>query len=148
MPDDGIQIDAPAIDGSIVIVGGEAAEASALRMLLGANGLASHHFRDAATMLTGLEGLDPRLIITDMELPDGDGATLAAIVRERTSGTLPVIVLGRPGDVASSVLAIQAGAVTFLEKPFFHDSLMRRVMAMMIAGSNSPIRWETIRPGT
>ena len=64
----------------------------------------------------------PGCLILDLELPGMSGLELQAALR----GTFgpPIIVLTGHGDVSSSVKAMKAGAVEFLQKPFDPDDLI------------------------
>jgi FixJ family two-component response regulator len=64
----------------------------------------------------------PGCVLLDLRLPGPSGLELQAALRQRDV-TLPVIFLTGHGDVASSVRAMQAGAVDFLTKPVERDTL-------------------------
>jgi FixJ family two-component response regulator len=64
----------------------------------------------------------PGCVLLDLRLPGPSGLELQAALH-RQGVTLPVIFLTGHGDVASSVRAMQAGAVDFLTKPVTRDTL-------------------------
>jgi FixJ family two-component response regulator len=67
----------------------------------------------------------PACVILDVELPDMNGLDLQ---RQMKGGDHPHIVfITGHGDIPSSVRAIKAGAVDFLQKPFKQADLMRAV---------------------
>jgi two-component system response regulator FixJ len=73
-----------------------------------------------------LRRLSDGCVLLDIRMPDMDGlevqeAMLAA------GCTLPVIVLTGHGDVSSAVMAMKAGAIDFLEKPFECDHLLQAI---------------------
>jgi FixJ family two-component response regulator len=73
----------------------------------------------------------PGCVLLDVRLPGPSGLELQAALR-RQGVTLPVIFLTGHGDVATSVRAMQAGAVDFLTKPVTRDTLfeaLRRALA-------------------
>jgi two-component system, NtrC family, response regulator HydG len=63
-----------------------------------------------------------RAIITDLQLPDGDGRTVVRVAREKLPRT-PVLVMTGSGSVSGTAEAIHLGAVTVLEKPVRMDVL-------------------------
>jgi DNA-binding NtrC family response regulator len=68
----------------------------------------------------------PRLLVSDVRLPDGDGL---ALVREAGARTppVPVIVISGYLSETSRAAAREAGAIEFLSKPFSNDALSRAV---------------------
>jgi DNA-binding NtrC family response regulator len=68
----------------------------------------------------------PRLLVSDVRLPDGDGL---ALVREAGALTPPIpaiVISGYPSE-ASRAAARDAGAIEFLPKPFSNDAFVRAV---------------------
>jgi two-component system response regulator HydG len=55
-------------------------------------------------------------VITDLQLPDGDGRTIVRLVREKLPRS-PVLMVTGSRSVSGTVEAIRLGAVTVLEKP-------------------------------
>jgi FixJ family two-component response regulator len=64
----------------------------------------------------------PGCVLLDLRMPGPSGLELQEALR-RQGVSLPVIFLTGHGDVASSVRAMQAGAVDFLTKPVQRDTL-------------------------
>ena len=64
----------------------------------------------------------PGCVLLDLRMPGPSGLELQAALTRR-GVALPVIFLTGHGDVASSVRAMQAGAVDFLTKPVKRDTL-------------------------
>jgi FixJ family two-component response regulator len=62
-------------------------------------------------------------VLLDMRLPGPSGLELQAAL-QRQGVALPVIFLTGHADVATSVRAMKAGAVDFLEKPVARDTLL------------------------
>ena len=61
-------------------------------------------------------------IVTDLQLPDGDGRSIVRLARERLP-RCPVLVMTGSRSVAASVESMRLGAVTVLEKPVALDAL-------------------------
>jgi len=62
------------------------------------------------------EGEPFEAIVTDLQLPDGDGRSIVRLARDKLP-RCPVVVITGSGSVSSSVDAVRLGAVTVLEKP-------------------------------
>jgi DNA-binding NtrC family response regulator len=77
--------------------------------------------KDGERMLLS-ERLEPLVVLSDMNLPDGNGLDLLEKVRERGLGGEWVILTGY-GSVPDSVRALRLGAFDFLEKPYKPDRL-------------------------
>jgi len=69
----------------------------------------------------------PELIVLDLGLPDGDGATYLQDLRSWSQ--TPVIVLSARSDEADKIAALDAGADDYLTKPFGTGELLARVRA-------------------
>ena len=87
----------------------------------------------AATRAGGLLLIDswpPDLIITDLELPDGDGLDLVRAARGASATSGIIVVSGRSSSGARED-AIAAGASAFVDKPFSADALRDLVRALL-----------------
>ena len=82
-------------------------------------------FGSAAEYMAHLKPDVPACLILDVELPDMNGLELQS---QMARGNNPHIVfITGHGDIPSSVRAIKAGAVDFLQKPFKQEDLMRAI---------------------
>ena len=72
--------------------------------------------------LAKLEKEDYCLVITDVNLPDGDGLELLDIIRKDYPRTVVVVITGY-GTIESAVKAIKKGAYDYLTKPIIDDEL-------------------------
>jgi FixJ family two-component response regulator len=78
-------------------------------------------------------------ILLDIQLPGPSGLELQAALL-RNGVALPIIFLTGHADVSSSVHAMKAGAIDFLEKPFVRETLLEalgRAFASDIARRNA-----------
>ncbi len=66
------------------------------------------------------------LIITDVNLPDGDGLKLLEVVHQRFPQTVVIVITGY-GTIESAVRAIKQGAYDYLTKPIIDDELLLAV---------------------
>ena len=104
-----------------------------------------HQVSIAGTARQALEELKrntPDAVILDVRLPDIDGLTALAQIRERVGSTIPVIVITAFGNLDTAVRAIQAGAFDYLVKPFNLDQaleVIRRALASRPIGKASKL---------
>jgi DNA-binding NtrC family response regulator len=74
------------------------------------------------------------LMISDMKRPDMGGVGLLTEVRSRVPG-LPVIFLTAYGTIPDAVLAVKAGAVDYLTKPFDGRDLLKKIHDILDSAS-------------
>jgi two-component system chemotaxis response regulator CheY len=68
------------------------------------------------------------LIITDLNMPDMDGFEFMRTLRETPEyRDIPIIVLSSYTDLKNKDLALEVGAVAFLEKPLSTEAIQREV---------------------
>ena len=63
-----------------------------------------------------LEEFDPRLLIVDIHLPDGDGIEILRAAREKDPDREGVVITGQ-GSIDNAIEALRAGAFDYLLKP-------------------------------
>ena len=73
------------------------------------------------------------LVLLDLTLPDGDGATVIPAIRRHAPGTRVLVVSGL-GEMNPA----EVGADAFLAKPFTKASLLIAVQFTLAAGPNAP----------
>ncbi|MBM3859789.1 MAG: sigma-54-dependent Fis family transcriptional regulator [Verrucomicrobia bacterium] len=75
-----------------------------------------------------VQSQDPDLVLTDIEMPEGQpkGLELLRSVKERDRA-IPVVVLTGYATKERAITALRAGAQDFIEKPFHIDELLKRV---------------------
>ncbi|MCK5598079.1 sigma-54-dependent Fis family transcriptional regulator [bacterium] len=84
----------------------------------------------------GIEGLEilkenaVDIIITDLRMPDMDGAEFILKIRENGL-RIPVIVLTAFGTIEQAVETLRGGASDFLTKPFALDQLLNRIKDLL-----------------
>jgi DNA-binding NtrC family response regulator len=79
----------------------------------------------AETFKGALEKLEQdyyNLVITDVNLPDGDGLELLDIIKQKHPQTVAIVITGY-GTIESAVKAIKQGAYEYLTKPIVDDEL-------------------------
>jgi CheY-like chemotaxis protein len=87
------------------------------------------------TAADGIEALERmpaekiNLIILDLNMPDMDGFELMRTLRETPEHRdIPIIVLSSMTDLKNKDLAIEMGAVAYLEKPLSAEAIQREVL--------------------
>jgi DNA-binding response OmpR family regulator len=95
----------------------------------------NRHGHEPTVRHDGAEGLETALreaadlIILDLNLPNLDGLTLLAKLREARSQARVLILTAR-GEVENRIKGLKAGADDYLAKPFSMDELIARVEAL------------------
>ena len=107
----------------IHVVDDDSSLRTALLRLLEAAGFEARGYASTGAFLLQPPDDRPGCILLDVRLPGPSGLELqAALLRQDLA--LPIIFLTAHADVASSVRAMKAGAVDFLEKPVKRDILL------------------------
>lgn len=107
----------------ILIVDDDRALARSLQIHLSA---ADHGVRTAHTLAEAwsLFSEDPDdIVFLDLKLPDGDGRSLLARLREAQPGT-PVIMISGHQDMQATIEAMRAGAFDYIRKPLDLDQIL------------------------
>ena len=102
---------------------------------------AGHAVETAGTLAEAREAyarVRPRLVLLDLQLPDGDGLELLDTLRQESPETR-VIVITANGSINRAVQAMRAGAFDFLVKPFDEARLLS---AVTNAGATLPVPGE------
>lgn len=69
---------------------------------------------------------DVELLVTDVNLPDGDGTALLSALHRRNPTASAIVMTGSP-TVETATAALRQGAADFVPKPFTNDHLTARV---------------------
>ncbi len=93
--------------------------------------------------LARLEQEHYSLVVTDVNLPDGDGLELLDIIRENHAQTVAIVITGY-GTIESAVKAIKQGAYDYLTKPIVDDDLRlaveRAIKQQSLMSENESLR--------
>lgn len=109
----------------VLVVDDDPGICEALSELLAAFDVPVVTFGSAAAYMAYPKPNVPTCLILDMQLPDMNGLDLQS--RDEEGGAPQIVFLTGRGDVPSSVRAMKAGAVDFLEKPFKEADLLRAI---------------------
>jgi FixJ family two-component response regulator len=107
----------------VYVVDDDASICRALARLLRSAGFEVQTFPSARAFLDcpGPDG--PACLVLDIRMPGPSGLDLQSALRE-ADRLLPIVFITGHGDVATSVRAMKAGAVDFLQKPFDDQELL------------------------
>jgi pilus assembly protein CpaE len=107
---------------------------------------------EVITARNGFEALEvvkttpPALAILDVMMPDMDGYTLCARLRQNpTTAKIPIIILTALSDVENKIKAFDSGADDFLAKPFEPQELRARIKVLLRRTSEqAPVETHTV----
>jgi signal transduction histidine kinase len=112
----------------ILIVEDSPTQAEKLRLLLDTHGYRTHIATDGRTALEAVRTRQPRLVLSDIMMPEMDGYALcSAIKNDPASHGIPVILLTSLIDPRDIVRGLESGADNFIRKPYVDAYLLTRI---------------------
>ena len=66
------------------------------------------------------------VLVTDLNLPDGDGISLLAALHDRQPSSTGIVITGQP-SIGGAVNALRSGAIDFVPKPFTAEQIVDRI---------------------
>lgn len=112
---------------TVFVVDDNAGVRTSLRALMESVGIAIETYASGEEFLQAYDPERPGCLVLDVRLRAGaSGLDLQDELRRRNA-TLPIIVLTGHGNVPTSVRALKAGAVDFLQKPVPPQALLERI---------------------
>jgi DNA-binding response OmpR family regulator len=111
--------------GPILIVDDDALPTQFIEVILNDAGYKTVSTTDPSRVLGMIMGLQPRLVLLDMVLPNTDGFAVLEQIQEAVQ--VPVIMLTAQDKSASAVRAIKLGAADYLTKPVDPSRLLAAV---------------------
>ena len=112
---------------SVFIIDDDAAVRDSLLVLLRGVGIRARGFSSGGDFFDALPEDATACVITDMRMPDMDGAEVVRRIRDLRGSAWPVIVITGHADVPMVVQMMKAGIVDFIEKPFDPPRLIETV---------------------
>lgn len=113
----------------ILIVDDDIALRETLEDFLSGEGYAIRQAANVTQAREAIAAATPDLILLDINMPGGDGLTLAAELRAKT--LLPIIILSGKGSMVDKVVGLEVGADDYVAKPFELRELLARVRAVL-----------------
>ena len=117
-------------EATVFVVDDNVGVRKSLRALLESAGLAAETYASREEFLAAYDPERPGCLVLDVRLRHSSGLDLQDDLRRRKA-TLPIIVLTGHGNVPTSVRALKAGAVDFLQKPAPPKLLLERIRAAL-----------------
>jgi two-component system, OmpR family, KDP operon response regulator KdpE len=114
-----------ALEASILVVDDEQSMRRFLRVSLENAGYRVFEAENGETGLSLAASKNPDLVLLDLGLPDQDGLTVTARLREWAK--VPIIVISARGREEDKVTALDQGADDYLTKPFGVGELLARI---------------------
>lgn len=111
---------------SILIVDDDVTYGMMLQTWLTKKGFAVRSATSVARAIKLIEAEAPRLILSDLRMPNRDGMDLLKWLTARTP-SVPLIMMTGYGDIASAVEAIKMGAKDYVTKPVQPDVLLAKI---------------------
>jgi DNA-binding response OmpR family regulator len=110
----------------LLIVEDERRIASFLARGLSREGYAVRSAPDGDAAMSMVRQHEPALVLLDVMLPGRDGI---AVLRDMVASMpgMPVVMLSARADPETKVIALRAGAIDYVAKPFSFDELLERV---------------------
>lgn len=96
----------------------------------------SENFKDGEYFI-GIRHYD--LVLSNWQLPDGDGADLINAVKQKSPRTT-VIILSAKNDKQNEIKALKMGADDYIKKPVDFDILLARIEARLRMGGSNIIK--------
>lgn len=99
-----------------------------IRRVLAADGFTVHEAASASEALAKLQTLRPDLILMDINMPEMDGYTLTAHIRELPHlGSIPIIALTANVMKGDKEKSLQAGCDGYIQKPIDIDTITSQI---------------------
>jgi two-component system response regulator FixJ len=117
-------------EATVFVVDDNLGVRKSLRALLESAGLAVETYASGEEFLAAYDPERPGCLLLDVRLRHSSGLDLQDELRRRRA-ILPIIVLTGYGNVPTSVRALKAGAVDFLQKPAPPKLLLERIRAAL-----------------
>jgi FixJ family two-component response regulator len=118
------------MQSSVFVVDEDVAVRDGLREMLEAHAFRVIEFATAEEFVQRYSPDQPGCLLLDLQLPGMSGTDLQDTLLAKDIH-VPIIFLTGNGDISSSVRALKAGAVDFLEKPPEKDVLLERLRAAL-----------------
>lgn len=104
---------------------------ASLALLLNTQGYVTTQHASAQSFLDGYDAGVPGCLLLDVRMPGLTGLDLQDLLNQKHI-RIPTIFMSGHGNIPTSVKALKAGAMDFLEKPFDKGVLMQRVNEALV----------------
>ncbi len=111
---------------NILIVEDDLTFATMLKTWLTKKGFVTHTASSCLDARNKLENNNIDIVLSDMRLPDEDGISLVAWMRENGHST-PLIIMTSYADIQNAVNAMKSGARDYISKPIRPEELLNKI---------------------
>ena len=115
--------------GNLLVVDDDIGLRETVADFLTAEGYAIREAANVSEARSQIAAGAPDLILLDINMPGGDGLTLAGELRRTTQ--VPIIILSGKGSMVDRVVGLEVGADDYIAKPFELRELLARVRAVL-----------------
>lgn len=121
----------------------DAAIRKMLRIALEAKGYATIEAISKKDAIESVALNSPKLVLLDLQLPDGSG--LDVIKEVRTFSEIPFLVLSVMNSEDDKIVLLDAGADDYITKPFSMGELLARIRTALrrLPAEETPANWES-----
>jgi DNA-binding NtrC family response regulator len=102
--------------GNVMVVEDDPQLCDMLTRFIAESGFPVRSARSAREAIAQFDDVDPRVVILDLKLPDGDGLDLLRLFKRRLPGC-KIVIMSSYSDVDTVVEAMRLGAENYLTKP-------------------------------
>ncbi len=113
-------------EGTVVVIDDDESVRKALARLIRSAGLKASTFSSAEAFLAQPHAEPPACLVVDVRMPGLNGLQLQEALNRARLPTALIFITGH-GDVPTSVRAMKAGALDFLQKPFSDGDLLEAI---------------------
>jgi len=131
---DSTRLDRPLFGLTILMIEDSRYFSDAVRLMAIRSGARLRRADSVAAAHKHIRIYKPDVILADLGLPDGSGVDFAAEIRERIPD-IPIIAMS--GDADLRKVALDAGAIQFMEKPFFDLAQFQQLVLSTLPNSVS-----------
>jgi two-component system response regulator FixJ len=125
----------------VYLVDDDDAVRHALRVFMESAGFEVSEYASAMDFLAVRDTVHDGVLLLDQRMPGMSGMELKARL-DQLGVYIPVIFITGHGDIQTSVAAMKAGAMDFLEKPFDNSELLRCIREAMQKAAGRRREWE------
>lgn len=133
---------------SVFVIDDDQALRDSLLMLLRDEGIRARGFPSATAFLDALPEERTACVITDLRMPQMEGAELIRHLSRLRGETWPVIVITGHAEVPLAVQLMKAGVVDFIEKPFDPNRILEAVRGCLSALERQEVESEAREEAT
>ncbi|GAA0387295.1 response regulator FixJ [Brevundimonas terrae] len=112
---------------SVFIIDDDAGMRDSLVALLRSQGIRCRAFAGGADFFRSMPQDETACVVTDLRMPEVDGAELVRRINEERGAAWPILVITAHADVSVAVSLMKQGVVDFIEKPFDPQRLIESV---------------------